>query len=78
MQRVEHRQEGRDLLTLSLTKCERLRSSPVNNSLGCPQSVEAGWMDADWMVEDTALEFLHGDPEFEAIVAEVKKRLQVP
>ena len=30
---------------------------------------------SDWIARDPDLESLHGDPEFEAIVAEVKKRI---
>ena len=39
------------------------------------QSVEHGWTLGDWMAQDQDLESLHGDPEFEAIVAEFKKRI---
>ena len=39
------------------------------------QAVDAGYAKADWMAKDSDLESLHGDPEFEAIVAEVKKRI---
>jgi non-specific serine/threonine protein kinase/serine/threonine-protein kinase len=39
------------------------------------QSVEAGYTHADHMALDPHLASLHGDPEFEAIVAEVKKRV---
>ena len=39
------------------------------------QAVESGWADADSLAEDPNLEPLHGDPEFEAIAAEVKKHL---
>ena len=35
---------------------------------------DAGYANADSMAQDSDLESLHGDPEFEAIVAEVKKR----
>ena len=30
---------------------------------------------SEWITRDPDLESLHGDPEFEAIVAEVKKRI---
>ena len=39
------------------------------------QSVEAGMASAEWMAKDPDLELLHGDPEFEAIVADIKKRV---
>ena len=31
--------------------------------------------EADWMMKDSDLTSLHGDPEFEAIVADVNKRI---
>ena len=39
------------------------------------QSVETGFSDADWMARDPDLTSLHGDTDFEAILAEVKKRI---
>jgi serine/threonine protein kinase len=39
------------------------------------RAVDRGWGDADFMTEHDHLESLHGDPEFEAIVDEVKKRI---
>lgn len=38
------------------------------------RSVDYGWTDWDWMAKDPDLESLHGDPEFEAIVAEAKRQ----
>jgi len=38
------------------------------------QAVDAGWADADHVATDSDLTSLHG-PEFDAIVARVKKRL---
>ncbi len=35
-------------------------------------SVEAGWVDADWMAKDSDLESLHG-PEFDALVARARE-----
>jgi non-specific serine/threonine protein kinase/serine/threonine-protein kinase len=39
------------------------------------QAVDHGYTNADWMAHDPELASLHGDSEFEAIVAEVKKRV---
>ena len=39
------------------------------------KAVDSGFTAADWMTKDPDLASLHGDPEFEAIVAEVKKRI---
>jgi non-specific serine/threonine protein kinase/serine/threonine-protein kinase len=39
------------------------------------QAVDHGYTNADGMAHDPELASLHGDPEFEAIVAEVKKRI---
>ncbi len=38
------------------------------------QSVEHGYANADWMTKDTDLTSLHGDPRFEALVAEARKK----
>jgi non-specific serine/threonine protein kinase/serine/threonine-protein kinase len=38
------------------------------------QASDAGFANADHMIKDPDLSFLHGDPEFEAIAAEVKRR----
>jgi tetratricopeptide (TPR) repeat protein len=37
------------------------------------QSVSHGYRDADWMTKDSDLLSLHGDPRFEAVVAEARK-----
>ena len=39
------------------------------------RAMDNGFTDADWMMKDSELVSLHGDPEFEAIVAEIKKRV---
>jgi len=36
------------------------------------EAVASGWTDADWAREDSDLDSLHGDAEFEAILAEIR------
>ncbi len=40
------------------------------------RAVETGFTDHVWIATDSDLDSLHGDPEFEAIVAEVRRRNQ--
>jgi serine/threonine protein kinase/tetratricopeptide (TPR) repeat protein len=37
------------------------------------RAVQRGWTNADWMMRDDELEALHGDPDFESIVARLRK-----
>ena len=52
----------------------RARRPGEGDGLAAPVG-RSGFTDADWMVKDSDLASLHGDPEFQAIVAEIKKRI---
>lgn len=39
------------------------------------KSIEAGWLDVDWMQEDSDLTILHGDERFDELVTKVQKIL---
>jgi tetratricopeptide (TPR) repeat protein len=52
-----------------------LRGDPDEALDWLRQSVDHGWSKGDWMTRDPDLVSLHGTPEFEALVAKVKRRV---
>lgn len=39
------------------------------------KAIDAGWLDADWIQEDSDLTILHNDEQFEALIARVQKNV---
>ena len=70
---MRHLVFGRSLYDLACLSALRSESERALDWLR--QAVGSGYTNADQMMEDSDLESLRGDPEFEAIVAEVKQRI---
>ena len=62
-------------LDYNLACVAALRNERAAALLSLRRAVDAGWTFA-WIATDPDLESLHGDPEFEAIVEEVRSRLR--
>ena len=70
----EHPDVARSLYNLACRKALQGQREEALDYLH--QAAKSGYSNADWMMKDTDLASLRGDPEFEAIVADAKKRAQ--